>query len=119
MEKVRKYGGPANHFCRSIVPLFSTCCAVRRLLRPVTSRRAGALPYEDQGRNAMKKRLTALALAVPLCLGGLALVLTARSDDTPPSPAGPPPKVAPSHVTHVTVYPNSALVTREVEVGAG
>lgn len=29
------------------------------------------------------------------------------------------PKVAPSRVTHVTVYPTSALVTREVEVPAG
>src|SRR4051812_1113439 len=103
MRRIEKSAGPTNYPGRSFVPLSGK--ELRRLSSAAAGDLApsGALPYEDQGRTAMKRRLTALALAVPLCLGGLALVLTARSDDTPSSPAAPPPKSASSHVTHVTV----------------
>ncbi len=44
----------------------------------------------------------------------------ARLDENPePAKAEAPPKVAASRIVHVTVYPDSALVTREVEVPAG
>jgi hypothetical protein len=57
-------------------------------------------------------RRTLLSLAVPLAFAPLALAADA--------PAAPPqPKIAASRIVGVTVYPNNALVTREVEVPAG
>ncbi len=69
-----------------------------------------------------------------LCVFGSALVLAASAllanwyghaagarvdDNSEPAKAEVPPKIAASRITHVTVYPDSALVTREVEVPAG
>jgi hypothetical protein len=67
----------------------------------------------------MNKRVL-LGAALALSLGGLALVLRGQ----PASPvnkveADVAPKVAASRIVQVTVYPNSALVTREVDVPAG
>ncbi|MBI3822171.1 MAG: mucoidy inhibitor MuiA family protein [Planctomycetes bacterium] len=43
-----------------------------------------------------------------------------KAKEAPPQPAAAPDvKIAPSRVAAVTVYPNSALVTREVDVPAG
>jgi hypothetical protein len=75
----------------------------------------------------MKKRLTLLAGSLTLVLGGLVLVLNGRTDEPDKAarpaadkePAEAAPKIAASRITHVTVYPNNALVTREVEVPAG
>src|ERR1700733_1909328 len=78
----------------------------------------------------MKKRRVALVLG---CLGlnvvGLLLVLAYARPSAATAPPGraadagkgeeAPPKMATSRITHVTVYPDSALVTREVEVPAG
>jgi hypothetical protein len=53
--------------------------------------------------------------------GGLVLMLHARPEAPAPAAADKeaPPKIAASKITNVTVYPNNALVTREVEVPAG
>jgi hypothetical protein len=70
----------------------------------------------------MSRRPALLTVGATLGLGlGLALMLHARPEA--PAPAAPdkeaPPKIAASKITNVTVYPNNALVTREVEVPAG
>ncbi len=72
----------------------------------------------------MKRRLGVLAGG--LALGVLGLVLAqGRTDEPPavgkgkPAEAEAPPRVAASKIVNVTVYPDSALVTREVEVPAG
>src|SRR5262245_45574355 len=70
----------------------------------------------------MKRRsVWALGLvAVASC--ALALGLRAAQDPAPPAAApaaAAGPKIAPSRVTHVTVYQTNALVTREVEVPEG
>jgi hypothetical protein len=62
------------------------------------------------------------SLALSLCFAGM--VVSARLDSAsgPPRPAKEAeeaPRIATSKITHVTVYPDSALVTREVEVPAG
>jgi hypothetical protein len=71
----------------------------------------------------MKRYLTMLSSALVLCLGGLVMFLNARPDDAPARTgdklAESPSRIVKSKITHVTVYPNSALVTREVEVPAG
>jgi hypothetical protein len=73
----------------------------------------------------MKKSLFLMTGALTLCLGSVLAswygrAAGARSDDRPePAKAETPPRVAVSRITHVTVYPDSALVTREVEVPAG
>jgi hypothetical protein len=64
----------------------------------------------------MCTRLVLIAAALLVALGGAALLLPARTKE-PATDATP--KTAASRITHVTVYPNSALVTREVEVPAG
>lgn len=72
----------------------------------------------------MKKNLFVLGGA--LVLGASVLLANwygraagARADDKPEAAgAEVPPKLAASRITHVTVYPDSALVTREVEVPA-
>src|SRR5215469_13304725 len=70
----------------------------------------------------MSRRLSLLTAGLALGVaGGLALMLQAKQEA--PAPAAPdkeaPPKIAASRITNVTVYPNNALVTREVEVPAG
>ncbi len=55
------------------------------------------------------------AALLPLCA---ITFLLARGNGDGPN-ADPAPKLAVSKVTHVTVYPDSALVTREVEVPPG
>ncbi len=68
----------------------------------------------------MKKRLSVLGACVALGLGGIVMMLHARdNDDGRKAVADAAPKAAVSKITNVTVYPNSALVTREVEVPAG
>ena len=54
-----------------------------------------------------------------LSLGGVALMLYGRGRDAEAVKDEAPPKTAASKITHVTVYPDSALVTREVDVPAG
>ncbi len=71
----------------------------------------------------MKKRLALLAGGLALCLA-LALIVHVRNIDAHAAPpngkdAGDAPRIAASRISHVTVYPDSALVTREVEVPAG
>ncbi len=73
----------------------------------------------------MKRKVFVLVGALALCLVGL-LMVKGRTDeppapprDRPPEAEVPPPKVAASKIVNVTVYPDSALVTREVEVPAG
>jgi hypothetical protein len=68
----------------------------------------------------MNKRLALWAASVAVMLGGVTVALWARSQDPPAAPgAEAAPKAAASRITHVTVYPNSALVTREVVVPTG
>jgi hypothetical protein len=80
----------------------------------------------------MRRNVAVLVGSLALCLGGLAVVVNARPDPVPPrAPADAPakedvsakeeapPKAAVSKIVNVTVYPDSALVTREVEVPAG
>jgi hypothetical protein len=71
----------------------------------------------------MKRRVAMLAGSLVLCLGFLALIVLVRQGNAsaPPRPArdADAPRIAASKITHVTVYPDSALVTREVEVPAG
>jgi hypothetical protein len=73
----------------------------------------------------MKKHMIVLASSLALCLGGLSVLWYGRADGArtadEPQPANveAPPKIAASRITHVTVYPDSALVTREVEVPGG
>ncbi len=65
----------------------------------------------------MRKHFLLLGLGAALLVGGLTLV-KARNDATPIKEEAPP-KVVASKIVQVTVYPNSALVTRDVEVPAG
>ncbi len=74
----------------------------------------------------MKKRLLLLAGGLGLCLAGLALVVHTRNTNASAAPPGKEAaaeasRIAASRITHVTIYPDSALVTREVDVpnGAG
>jgi hypothetical protein len=73
----------------------------------------------------MKKRVVLGLVALLFCLGVLFVswygrAAGARLVDSPePAKAEAPPKIAASRIVHVTVYPDSALVTREVEVPAG
>jgi Domain of unknown function (DUF4139)/N-terminal domain of unknown function (DUF4140) len=67
----------------------------------------------------MKKQLVYLGITACLVLAGLALVKAARDGAPTPAKDDAPPKTATSRITQVTVYPNNALVTREVEVPAG
>jgi hypothetical protein len=76
----------------------------------------------------MKQRTMLVAGGLAVLLGGVALGLTFRLEplsakaaaggrDT--GPAEQPAKMVASRITHVTVYPDSALVTREVEIPEG
>src|SRR4051812_30625930 len=70
-----------------------------------------------------KRRWTLLAGALSLTAAGALLILFGRASNATAPPvigkAEEPPKIATSRITHVTVYPDSALVTREVEVPGG
>jgi hypothetical protein len=68
----------------------------------------------------MNKRLVALGACAALSLAGVAVMLYARDAEVvKKADATAAPKAAFSKITAVTVYPNSALVTREVDVPAG
>jgi hypothetical protein len=67
----------------------------------------------------MKKKLAILAGSLTLTLGGLVMVLSARPVRPEAAKEEAPPKAANSKIVAVTVYPNSALVTRDVDVPAG
>jgi hypothetical protein len=70
----------------------------------------------------MKRNVLVLSASLVLGVAGL-LALNARTDE-PAHPradapkADAPPRIAASRIVNVTVYPDSALVTREVEVPA-
>jgi hypothetical protein len=66
----------------------------------------------------MWKRL-AVVPVVGISLGVLVVALAAPPKDPAAGESAAPPKSAPSKITQVTVYPNSALVTREVDVPDG
>src|SRR4051812_39433553 len=65
----------------------------------------------------MNKHLLLLGLGAVLLAGGFTLV-KARQNEAPVREETPP-RTAGSKIVQVTVYPNSALVTREVDVPAG
>ena len=67
----------------------------------------------------MKKKCSTLLAIGLLGVCSLVLVLTARTDPPKENKTKNVPELAKSRIVHVTVYPNSALVTREVEVAAG
>jgi hypothetical protein len=66
----------------------------------------------------MKKRLTLFGAGLIPGLLALGVALSARSQDPPAASGEAAVKATASRITNVTVYPNSALVTREVEVPA-
>src|SRR5437660_7136132 len=67
-----------------------------------------------------KRRWTLLAGCLALNAAGVLLILYGRGNATaPPAKGEEAPKMATSRITHVTVYPDSALVTREVDVPGG
>src|SRR4051812_27893322 len=74
----------------------------------------------------MKRHLAVLAGAFTLGLGCLAIVYCTGAGNA----SGPPPvakdkdaealpRIAAGRITHVTIYPDSALITREVDVPPG
>src|SRR5258708_5939828 len=68
----------------------------------------------------MKKRIIALSACVALSLAGVAVMLYARGPEVAiKADVAAAPKAAFSKITGVTVSPNSALVTREVDAPAG
>ena len=67
----------------------------------------------------MKKKLAILAGSLTLTLCGLVMVLSARPVLKDGEKEEAPPKAANSKIVAVTVYPNSALITRDVDVPAG
>jgi hypothetical protein len=68
----------------------------------------------------MRRWLLGLSLVLGLPLvAALTPMLWSNSKSSPPKEAAPSPRIAKSRIDRVTAYPNSALVTREVEVPAG
>ncbi|MGL4555830.1 MAG: mucoidy inhibitor MuiA family protein, partial [Gemmataceae bacterium] len=70
----------------------------------------------------MKRHVAYAACGLTLTAVSLAALFYSRADATAPAVAKEDkaaPKMASSRIVHVTVYPDSALVTREVEVPAG
>src|SRR5262249_11785925 len=71
----------------------------------------------------MKRRLAFLACGLACAAVSLAVIFYSRAGASAPAPAAKEdkaaPKMAASRIVHVTVYPDSALVSREVEVPAG
>ena len=71
-----------------------------------------------------KRRWTLLGGCLALNAAGLLLIIYGGNSKATAPPvlakgAEEAPKIANSRISHVTVYPDSALVTREVEVPAG
>jgi len=67
----------------------------------------------------MKRFFWLLGIASVLGLGGAAYLGARNANDAPGKEADKAPKTASSKIVQVTVYPDSALVTREVDVPAG
>ena len=72
----------------------------------------------------MRRHLAILVGSLALGLVGLIVTLSAKSGNASGPPVAVPkaddaPRIAANKISHVTVYPDSALVTREVEVPAG
>ncbi len=70
----------------------------------------------------MKRRLAYLAGGLALCLATLAITLYPRTGTAAAGKAVDDknaPRIATSKIVHVTIYPDSALISREVEVPAG
>jgi hypothetical protein len=80
-------------------------------------------PRFDEEKTAMRSRILLLAASLTLSLGGVFVVLYAQDGAsvaaTNPEKKELPPQIAESRIVRVTVYPDSALVSREVEVPAG
>ena len=83
-----------------------------------TSRPEWGLVHRSSGEKRMKKQLIYLGISATMVLGLLTLVKAARDGGQPPKDEAPP-RTAASRIVQVTVYPNVALVTREVDVPAG
>src|ERR1700732_1475712 len=70
-----------------------------------------------------RRRWTLLMGCLALSAAGVMLVLHGRASNATAPPAldkaEKAAKMATSRITHVTVYPDSALVTREVDVPGG
>lgn len=62
---------------------------------------------------------TPIGIAVSADKNGAPVVSANKADAPAAAPLPAAPKIAGSKISHVTVYPNSALVTREVDVPAG
>jgi len=60
-----------------------------------------------------------LALGLAVVATPIGIAVSADKNGAPAAAAPAAPKIAGSKIAHVTVYPNSALVTREVDVPAG
>lgn len=70
----------------------------------------------------MNRRLAFVACGLAVMAVSFAVLCYSRADATAPAPPKDEkaaPKMAASRIVHVTVYPDSALVSREVEVPAG
>src|SRR6516164_1986290 len=67
----------------------------------------------------MTNRRSVFGVALACGLGGVALLVGARQEPAKKAAEEAAPQAANSRIVQVTVYPNSALVTREVEVPAG
>src|SRR5262245_26410891 len=71
----------------------------------------------------MKRRLAFLACGLAFAAVSLAVLFYSRAGASAPAPAAQAhtavPTTAASRIVNVTWYPDSALVTREVEVPAG
>ncbi|MFO0930566.1 MAG: mucoidy inhibitor MuiA family protein [Gemmataceae bacterium] len=73
----------------------------------------------------MKRHLAILVGSLTLSLACLAVVFARQGAPAAAAPGGAggkegdAPRIAASRITHVTIYPDSALVTREVDVPAG
>src|SRR5260370_38257931 len=72
-----------------------------------------------QGSVSMMKSRWLLTGGLAFGAGCLAVALWARPARDEAAKAEEPPKAAAPRIAAVTVYPNSALVTREVEAPAG
>lgn len=79
----------------------------------------------------MKRNLALLGATLALGIVGIVVLFSSRSTGANANAAAPSdsgtakaakdegPKIATSKISHVTIYPDSALVTREVDVAAG
>src|SRR5262245_15118918 len=75
----------------------------------------------------MKFTVSVLGVSLAVGLLGLGHLLNSRTNATAPPPvaatkegnAEGAPRIAASRISHVTVYPDSALITRDVDVPTG